>query len=102
MIHTMLPSQYETRRGLHLGDPHRRLMAAVLQAVIDDCREGASRRIAIHGPQGHSRGVRKAVAYVASRDRAWPFSFENLCEALGIDADRVRDELDIEREVIAA
>jgi hypothetical protein len=102
MIHTMLPSQYEKRRGLYLGDPHRRLMAAVLQAVIDDCREGASRRIAIHGPQGHARGVRRAVAYVASRDRAWPFSFENLCEALGIDADRVREELDIEREVIAA
>jgi hypothetical protein len=28
-----------------------------------------------------------------STDRTWPFSFENLCEALGIDADALRLEL---------
>jgi len=37
--------------------------------------------------------VRNATAYVASTDRTWPFSFENLCEALGLDAGRLRTEL---------
>ena len=43
------------------------------------------------------RTVRKAMAYVASTDRAWPFSFENLCEALGLDAGCLREELDLMR-----
>jgi len=37
------------------------------------------------------------MAYVASTDRAWPFSFENLCEALGLDAGCLREELDLMR-----
>jgi hypothetical protein len=36
---------------------------------------------------------RQAIAYVASTDRAWPFSFENRCDALGLDAPALREEL---------
>jgi len=93
MIHTMLPAQYSTPADARMAQPQRRLMAAVLQAVVDDCRSG----FIVLRPDGTEEaipaGVRKAIAYVASPDRAWPFSFENLCEALGLDAQRLRREL---------
>jgi hypothetical protein len=91
MIHIMLPEQYASRA--RLAEPHRRLMAAVLRAVVDDCRGGSVyRRLSGKGVIG-ARSVRKAVAYVASTDRAWPFSFENLCDALGLDAAALREDL---------
>lgn len=61
------------------GDPHLKLMAAVLRAVIDDAFDAAARR--------------SAMAYVDSTDRLWPFSFENLCEALDMNPDAVRRQL---------
>ena len=54
-------------------------MAAVLQAALDDVRDAAARK--------------GALAYVESDDRLWPFSFENLCEALDMDAGDVRRQL---------
>ena len=76
-----------------LGNPHKRLMAAVLQTVVDDCH-GTSRRRAEGWPApAGPRGVRQAMAYVTSTDRAWPFSFENLCEALSLDAPAMRRAL---------
>lgn len=54
-------------------------MAAVLQAALDDVQRGDAR--------GH------ALEWVASTDRAWPYSFENLCDALEMDAGDVRREL---------
>jgi hypothetical protein len=54
-------------------------MAAVLRAALDDVREGTARE--------------SALAYVQSQDRDWPFSFENICEALDMDAGNVRRQL---------
>jgi len=54
-------------------------MAAVLRAVIDDVGDVATRD--------------GALAYVESGDRLWPFSFENLCEALDMNAGEVRRQL---------
>ena len=68
-------------------EPHRRLMAAVLKTVLDDVR-GPSRRAS--GQRAHEQ----ARAYVASTDRSWPFSFENVCEAIGIDAASLRRALE--------
>lgn len=68
-------------------------MAAVLQAVVEDYRGTVSRRAAGHSEPTDLRGVHHAIAYVANTDRAWPFSFENLCEALGMDAGCLRREL---------
>ena len=73
-----------------LGNPHKRLMAAVLQAVVDDCRGTARRRAEGWPAPAGPRGVRQAMAYVTSTDRAWPFSFENLCDALSLDARSMR------------
>ncbi len=34
-----------------------------------------------------------AVAWLGSTDRDWPFSFENICDALDMDPGHVRREL---------
>lgn len=88
----MLPTQHLRPSGSRLIEPHRRLMAAVLQTVVDDCRGSVYRRSRGYEPPD-LRGVHKAQAYMANGDREWPFSFENLCEALGLDADGLRQEL---------
>jgi hypothetical protein len=44
MIHVMLPTQYLRRADARLVEPHKRLMAAVLQTVVDDCRGSVYRR----------------------------------------------------------
>jgi hypothetical protein len=62
-------------------------MAAVLQTALDDCQGSAYRGSVTRSD------TRRAVAYVASRDRLWPFSFENLCEALALDAGSLRQVL---------
>jgi len=93
MIHVMLPAQYLRRAESHLAEPQRRLMAAVLQTVVDDCRGSAYRQARGYSMPVGRHDRRRASAYVASRDRTWPFSFENLCEALGVDVRRLRREL---------
>ncbi len=97
MIHIMLPTQYLSRAGVRLAEPQKRLMAAVLQAVVDDCRGGSVYRLSAGKGAVDARAVRNAIAYVASRDRGWPFSFENLCDALDLDAGGLREELDVMR-----
>src|SRR2546427_113826 len=92
MIHVMLPAQYLRRADSRLAEPHRRLMAAVLQTVVDDCRGSAYRRARGYRSPVARQDRRRAVAYVTSRDRIWSFSFENLCDALGLDAQRLRRE----------
>jgi hypothetical protein len=77
MIYVMLPIQYLRPAGT-LADPYKRLMAAVLQTVIDDdCRGSDDRRLPGHR-RAEARGASRVDAYLASPDRVWPFSFENL------------------------
>jgi len=88
----MIPDPEISDTGAHLIEPHRRLMAAVLQTVVDDCRGTVYRRGAgYEGPNDRS-AAQRAIAYMTNTDRVWPFSFENLCEALGMDAGSVRQE----------
>lgn len=93
---SMIPGLETTDRGGFLGrvaEPHRRLMAAVLQTVLDDCRGTSRQRKTGAGPATDVQAARHAIAYLASKDRVWPFSFENICEALGLDPDSLRREL---------
>ena len=64
-------------------------MAAVLRSVLDDCRGSSYARARGYFPTD-ARSLRRAIAYVSSDDRGWPFSFENVCEALDLNADRLR------------
>src|SRR5436309_8685572 len=93
MIHDMLPMQCLRSADSCQVEPHRRLMAAVLQTVVDDCGGSVYRRSRGYRSPVARQDRRRAIAYVASTDRTWSFSFENLCEALGLDAHRLRREL---------
>jgi hypothetical protein len=88
MIHVILPSQHLTTRGRTLAEPQRRLMLAVLQTAVDDVAAGDADDVA-----GDARAYHQALAYVDSRDRYWPFSFENICETIGLDPDGIRRSL---------
>jgi len=70
----------------------RRLMAAVLRSVLYDCRGSAYARARGYPPTD-SGAIHRAIAYVSSTDRRWPFSFENLCDALDLDPDLLRRSL---------
>lgn len=73
--------------------PPTRLMAAVLRAVVEDVAGASGAQTGPYGRAVDPRDARLALAYVASTDRAWPFSFENVCDALGIDAGALRARL---------
>src|SRR5262249_25363140 len=93
MIHVMLPVQYLRQPGERLAGPEKRLALAVLQTVLYDCRTAGLR-----GAKGRARVRNRqaedwAMIYVASHDRTWPYSFENLCETIGVDASSLRQRL---------
>jgi hypothetical protein len=66
-------------------EPEHRLMLAVLEEALATFRRGLLSRRPM---------ARKAFfdvdAWVRDRDFDWPFSFENICATLEIDADYVR------------
>jgi len=90
MIHVMLPVQYLRDAGERLAEPEKRLALAVLETVMHDCRaiagDGGGGRARVRNRQAYER----AMEYVASRDRSWPYSFENLCDTLGVDPGSLR------------
>ncbi len=75
------------RRRFHL-DPERVLMLAVLQDAVMCFQENVTakckRKQTMH---------LEAEEWVLNKDRSYLFSFENVCEALGYDANYMRDGL---------
>jgi len=81
----MLPEQFFAgpRRGEERGE--HRLMAAILDdAVQTFCMPRVARA------RGGWRAERQAGEWIESTDRSWIFSFERICEALGLEADCIR------------
>jgi hypothetical protein len=71
------------RSGLDHGQsPEHQLMAAVLKQALDDLR-------LVRGYRGKSC-LTQVEAWFGAREPGWPFSFENLCVELGLDADLIR------------
>jgi hypothetical protein len=70
----LLPDQYFDRvAGCAREMPEKRLMAAVLlDALVHLQRDGSS-------------GAAEVRAWIAGSGRGSPFSFANVCEALGLD-----------------
>lgn len=66
----------------------RRLLLAVLEDGIRTLLKNAR---ATHGRGFNLR--REAVTWLDSDDRSDVFSFESICETLGIDADRLRSRV---------
>ena len=68
--------------------PEQRLMLAVLSDALDlllaRLRPGALKATS------RPRAIAEARAWVASDDTLWPFSFENICGALGLHPDWLR------------
>jgi len=74
--------------------PERRLMLAVLESAIADW---LVRRETCVAPRHDARvAVEEDLAgWFASSDRRWPYSFENICAALGLDAGGIRRRLGV-------
>jgi hypothetical protein len=83
---TLLPSQYldRTRRRTE-HDGERRLMIAVLDDAVHVYRTQLGAR------DGRARQLfREAEQWIEDTDRSWLFSFENVCDILGLDAEYLR------------
>jgi hypothetical protein len=85
----LIDAQFESshRRRFHL-DPERVLMLAVLQDAVLCFQEYVSakckRKQSMHDD---------AQEWISNKDRSYLFSFENVCEALGFDANYMRQGL---------
>src|SRR5689334_2038602 len=89
MLHVILPSQ-ALRFGAEGTTPQRRLMIAVLQRALDDCDASLTPRTVRADAYKDPRTLGQALAFIESRDRTWPYSFDNICDAVGLDADTIR------------
>jgi len=66
--------------------------AALMRAVLDDAISCYEKQFVTRGKQVQ-RLAREAEAWLFSDDECWPFSFVNICSALGLDPAYVRREL---------
>jgi predicted metal-dependent hydrolase len=83
---SILPSQYfAALKRKAANEPERRLVIAVLQDAVDcyqkhfRARDRRARQLFIDAEQ-----------WITSEDRSWPFSFENVCDLLQINAEYLR------------
>jgi hypothetical protein len=91
---TLLPSQYFSslkRKGTH--EAERRLAVAVLQDAVD-CYQ---KHLFARDRKAHQLFV-DAEQWIGSEDRSWPFSFENICDLLQINAPYLRHGLFLWKE----
>lgn len=85
----ILPQQFfEGPRGDSDFSPEKALMLAILEDAIRCFQEYF--RTTRARPRMLSR---QAEQWIRTRDWDWPFSFNNVCEGLGIDPDCMRDAL---------
>ena len=85
----LLPAQYaELSRRSEPTQPERRLMLAVLSDAIVLLQTRAAR-----GPAGARHGYDEARRWIVADDPVWPFSFLNICDALGIAWEPLRRAL---------
>jgi uncharacterized alpha-E superfamily protein len=76
---------------LHFNEGEKRLMQAVLLDALGSIERYSVRK----GAQNWGK-CQEALQWVLAHDRHWPFSFENICSALDLDADRLRSTLSAE------
>jgi hypothetical protein len=85
-LHIVLPSQHFAPQRKQA--PEQRLMIAVLRDAVD-CVE----KHRCTTDRQCRRRFREEVEWFLSEDTDWPYSFECICEALGLDASAVRHSL---------
>ena len=82
----IVPSQYFDRvRSEDSSQPEKRLMLAVMENAIVTFQKS------IYATTRRQRRLLKETEeWIHSLDTSWPFSFENICASLGIDANYLR------------
>ena len=84
----VLPLQMSWGAGCDAGrSGPRALMLAILEDAVRCIERGRRRR------HRHNRQLAEAESWVRCDSRDWPFSFTNICDVLGVDADAVRFRL---------
>ena len=85
---SMLPLQMISVRTLGIGEPEKRLMAAVLKDAIQAYHAMAGR------PSPRARALLHELEnWFGSDDMVYPFAFRRICEALALDPGWMRDGL---------
>ena len=83
----VMPVQfYPSRRASASVEPALRLMEAILVDAVR-CFQRNFKAGHRHG----QREFREAQFWIFSNQRGGPFSFEDVCDALGVDSSRLRD-----------
>ncbi len=79
---TILPCQFSEQMGSESSEqPEKRLMLAVLEDAI-----ATFKRCSLADTRRKRRLLSEIEEWFSSTDVKWPFSFQNICAALGIDA----------------
>ena len=84
----VLPSQFFSSCPASTERPEKRLMLAVLQDAVSTLLK--------HAGSARSRPrrlMREAEQWINARNSDWPFSFENICGVLNLDAAALREGL---------
>ena len=84
----ILPSQFFSSPPATAERPEKRLMLAVLQDAVATLLKHAG--TARSRPR---RLVREAEQWINARNSDWPYSFENICGVLNLDAAALREGL---------
>jgi hypothetical protein len=82
----LMPEQFFAGLGKEAGAVNERgLMLAILRDAVECFQKYALAR----DPQGEDLH-RDAAEWIFSNEREWPFSFENICDVLGVSAEYIR------------
>jgi hypothetical protein len=84
-VDTIAPAQYFRHCGNGLLGPEKRLMLAVLEDAIECFQRYAGAR-----DGKRERLFLEAEKWILTRDSNRPFSFENICDVLGLDPNYIR------------
>jgi len=82
----VLPDQMSRRAacGARESATHR-LMLGILRDAVD-----LYLKALVPGNRVAAKRLREVIAWFASSDRQWPFSFERICEALSLEPEYIR------------
>lgn len=94
----IVPSQFFDRiKAERSSQPEKRLMLAVMEDAISTFQKsapGITRR--------QRRLLKETEDWIGSADSNWPFSFENICAALDIEAEYLRGGISRWKKVLQA
>ena len=94
----IVPSQFFDRiKAERSSQPEKRLMLAVMEDAIATFQKSAP---AITRRQ--RRLLKETEDWIGSGDSSWPFSFENICAALDIEAEYLRGGISRWKEKLQA